>query len=126
MAQIGYPIPAESAVMCIRDKICTRLGSDDDMESNASTFTVEMRDINYVLVEATDQSLIIIDELGRGTSISCGLALGTAICEQLIQIKVKQPVNILSQRDPLTFLGGGVVCHTFRSVNILFANIPQC
>lgn len=70
--------------------IFTRLGSDDDLESNASTFTVEMREVAYILSDAAEDSLILIDELGRGTSTICGLALTTAICERLLTLRVAQ------------------------------------
>ena len=83
LAQIGAPLPAERAKVRLVSRICTRLGSDDDLESNASTFTVELREACYILSSLDADSLVLIDELGRGTSTICGLALTTAICERL-------------------------------------------
>lgn len=88
MAQIGYPIPCDYASITIRNDIFTRLGSDDDLESNCSSFLAELRDIVHVFHRADSKSLLIIDELGRGTAVSDGLAIATAISEVLIRQKV--------------------------------------
>jgi DNA mismatch repair ATPase MutS len=69
--------------MCIYDRILTRIGSDDDFQSSASTFTLEMRETAMIMETLTEKTLLIIDELGRGTSPNEGLALTTAICESL-------------------------------------------
>lgn len=74
--------------MGVYDRIFTRIGSDDDFQSNASTFTLEMRETSVILMNASEKSLVIIDELGRGTSPNEGLALSTAICESLQRSKV--------------------------------------
>jgi DNA mismatch repair protein MSH4 len=68
MAQIGCYVPAVFASIPIRDRILSRLGTSDDMENNLSTFMTEMKEGAYILSNLTDKSLIIIDELGRGTS----------------------------------------------------------
>ena len=85
MAQVGCFVPAEYASLRIIDNIFSRVGSDDDIETNASTFTMEMREMKYILDNVTDRSLVIIDELGRGTSVDEGSALCFAICEDMIQ-----------------------------------------
>ncbi|XP_054166612.1 mutS protein homolog 4-like [Oppia nitens] len=87
MAQIGSYIPAEFGCFRICDKLFSRIGNNDEIESNASTFMVEMREISHILHNCTDSSLIIIDELGRGTSVDEAIGLCWAICEQLIQTK---------------------------------------
>ncbi|XP_014778440.1 mutS protein homolog 4 [Octopus bimaculoides] len=87
MAQIGCFVPATYASFRISDQIFTRIGSDDDLETNASTFMLEMREINYIIQNASDTSLIIIDELGRGTSVKEGLGICYAICEYLLSTK---------------------------------------
>lgn len=68
MAQIGCYVPASHATIAIRDKILSRLGTADDMENNLSTFATEMKETSYILSNMTPRSLIVIDELGRGTS----------------------------------------------------------
>lgn len=85
MAQIGMNLPLATMKTRTFSSIFTRIGSDDDLNSNASTFAVEMREISYMIEEGSSDSLIIIDELGRGTSVMDGLALTTAICEYLIE-----------------------------------------
>ncbi|CAG2107456.1 unnamed protein product [Medioppia subpectinata] len=87
MAQIGSYIPAEFASFRICDKLFSRIGNNDEIETNSSTFMVEMRDVSHILHNCTQNSLIIIDELGRGTSVEEGVGFCFAICEQLLQTK---------------------------------------
>ncbi|KAK2164157.1 hypothetical protein LSH36_68g11029 [Paralvinella palmiformis] len=87
MAQIGSYVPAEIASFRICDQIFSRIGSDDDILTNSSTFMLEMREINYILQNASRNSLIIIDELGRGTSADEGVGICHSICEYLLNIK---------------------------------------
>ncbi|XP_030643259.1 mutS protein homolog 4 [Chanos chanos] len=87
MAQIGSFVPAEYASFRIADQIFTRIGVDDDFETNSSTFMVEMKEISYIIHNASDRSLIIIDELGRGTSTEEGIGICHAICEYLLKLK---------------------------------------
>lgn len=61
-------MPAKHATIPVRDRILSRIGTSDDMEHNMSTFFTEMKDIGYVLANLTDRSLVVVDELGRGTS----------------------------------------------------------
>ena len=68
MAQMGSFVPAKHVTVPVRDRIMSRLGTSDDMEHNMSTFFTEMTEIGYVLSNLTDRSLVIVDELGRGTS----------------------------------------------------------
>ncbi|KAH6921772.1 hypothetical protein HPB50_004901 [Hyalomma asiaticum] len=84
MAQLGSFVPAKYASFRIADQIFARTGHRDDIETNCSTFLMEMREINYILQNFTDSSLIIIDELGRGTSEEEGSAMCVAITEKLI------------------------------------------
>ena len=83
MAQMGSFVPAESAELPIFDQIFTRIGSSDDIASGASTFMTEMLEVNYALQNATERSLIIFDEVGRGTATFDGLALAQAIIEYI-------------------------------------------
>ncbi|XP_019848959.1 PREDICTED: mutS protein homolog 4 isoform X2 [Amphimedon queenslandica] len=87
MAQIGCFVPAEYASFRLTHQVFSRIGSDNDIETNASTFTVEMREINYILQNISDDSLVVIDELGRGTSSEEGVGLCYAICEKLLMTK---------------------------------------
>lgn len=83
MAQIGCFVPAERAVVPIVDRIFTRIGAADDLVGGQSTFMVEMMDIRTMTAKATSRSLVIIDELGRGTSTGEGMAIAQAVIEFL-------------------------------------------
>ncbi|XP_028838763.1 mutS protein homolog 4 [Denticeps clupeoides] len=87
MAQIGSFVPAEYASFRIADQIFTRIGVDDDFETNSSTFMVEMKEVAYIVQNVSDRSLIIIDELGRGTSAEEGIGICHAVCEFLLNLK---------------------------------------
>ncbi|MGG3307614.1 DNA mismatch repair protein MutS [Paenibacillus lautus] len=81
LAQMGCFVPAERAVVPLVDRIFTRIGAADDLIGGQSTFMVEMADIQVMTEKATPRSLIIIDELGRGTSTSEGMAIAQAVIE---------------------------------------------
>lgn len=83
MAQIGSFVPAESASIPIIDRIFTRIGAADDLIGGQSTFMMEMMDIQAITAHATTRSLVIIDELGRGTSTTEGMAIAQAVIEFL-------------------------------------------
>lgn len=83
LAHIGSFVPAQSAVIGPIDKLFTRIGASDDLASGRSTFMVEMTETAYILRHATAQSLVLIDEIGRGTSTFDGMALASACCAYL-------------------------------------------
>lgn len=83
MAQIGCFVPAKTCRMPVFDKIFTRIGASDDILSGQSTFMVEMNEANRALQEATENSLILFDEIGRGTSTYDGMALAQAMIEYI-------------------------------------------
>src|SRR5699024_6566576 len=85
MAQIGCFVPAKEASLPIFDQIFTRIGAADDLVSGQSTFMVEMLEANYAISNATENSLILLDEIGRGTSTYDGMALAQAIVEYIHQ-----------------------------------------
>lgn len=81
MAQIGSFVPADAADICISDRIFTRVGASDDLASGQSTFMVEMTEVANILRHATGRSLVILDEIGRGTSTFDGLSIAWAVVE---------------------------------------------
>ncbi|KAI6043995.1 muts domain V-domain-containing protein [Pisolithus marmoratus] len=83
MAQLGMLVPARSARICPIDKILTRMGAYDNMFSNSSTFKVELDECCKILRDATPRSLVILDELGRGTSTYDGMAIAAAVLHEL-------------------------------------------
>ncbi len=83
MAQMGSFVPAQSCQMPLFDKIFTRIGASDDILSGKSTFMVEMTEANAALSEATERSLILFDEIGRGTSTYDGMSLAQAMIEYI-------------------------------------------
>lgn len=83
MAQMGSFVPCESATLPIIDKIFTRIGASDDLVSGESTFMVEMKEARNAICNATENSLILFDELGRGTATYDGMSLAQAILEYI-------------------------------------------
>ena len=87
MSQIGCFVPAKSVNMSVIDKIFTRVGASDDLSQGLSTFMTEMVETSRILRGATENSLVILDELGRGTSNSDGLSIAWAVLEFILKKK---------------------------------------
>ena len=103
MAQMGCFVPCKSCTMPIFDKIFTRIGASDDLVSGESTFMVEMKEANNAISEATENSLILFDELGRGTATYDGMSLAQAILEY-IHDKIKAKTMFSTHYHELTSL----------------------
>lgn len=85
MAQVGSFIPAREASICPVDRIFTRIGASDDILTGQSTFMVEMKEVSYILQHATSRSLLILDEIGRGTSTFDGMSIARAVIEYCLK-----------------------------------------
>ena len=103
MAQIGSYVPCKSCVIPVFDKIFTRIGASDDLVSGESTFMVEMKEANIAISDATENSLILFDELGRGTATYDGMSLAQAILEY-IHDKIKAKTLFSTHYHELTSL----------------------
>jgi len=85
LAHCGSHVPAEQAVIPVRDRLCTRIGNADDQEHNISTFMHEMKETAFICRNATDRSLVCLDELGRATSNEDGVAIAWSLSEYLLK-----------------------------------------
>jgi len=96
LAQIGSFVPARSMTLGIVDRIFTRIGAGDDLASGQSTFYVEMAEASNILRRCTRRSLLLIDEVGRGTGTLDGLAIAQAICEYLLGLESQSPMVLFA------------------------------
>lgn len=105
MAHIGSFVPAQYATIALTDRIFTRIGASDDLAFGQSTFMVEMLEVSNILSNVTDNSLVILDEVGRGTSTYDGLSIAWAVVEHLSK-KTKAKVLFATHYHELTELEG--------------------
>ena len=108
MAQAGCFVPADEAQIGLCDRIYTRIGASDNLSMGQSTFFVEMSELAYILNTATPRSLIILDEIGRGTSTYDGLSIAWAVVEHLTDPKLKARTLFATHYHELTALEGSV------------------
>jgi len=104
LAQMGSFVPAKTAHIGMVDRIFTRIGASDDLARGESTFMVEMLETAHILQEATDRSLLILDEVGRGTSTFDGVSIAWAVCEYLAQGKIRPRTLFATHYHELTQL----------------------
>ncbi|MCL2294776.1 MAG: DNA mismatch repair protein MutS [Spirochaetes bacterium] len=103
MAQAGIFVPAESADIGLIDKIFCRVGSSDNLARGESTFLTEMSETSYILRNATEDSLLLMDEVGRGTSTNDGLSIARSICEYTVK-KIKAKTLFATHYHELAYL----------------------
>ncbi len=108
MAQIGSFVPARSARIGVVDKLFTRVGASDDLASGQSTFMLEMKEVAYILSNATRRSFIIYDEIGRGTSTYDGMSIARAVAEYTAGRKIGAKTMFATHYHELTSLEGKV------------------
>ncbi|EUC33202.1 hypothetical protein COCCADRAFT_36960 [Bipolaris zeicola 26-R-13] len=128
MAQIGCYVPANYASFPILHQLFARIGTDDIIENNVSTFAAEMREIAFIMRNVDQRSLIIVDELGRGTSTRDGLAIALAIAEALLSSKAlvwfathfKDLATIMSERAGVLNLHLAVDIQDEHSMTMLY------
>ncbi|NLK72823.1 MAG: DNA mismatch repair protein MutS, partial [Clostridiales bacterium] len=106
MAQIGCFVPAEEAEIGIVDRIFTRIGASDNLAQGQSTFLVEMSELAYILNTATEKSLVILDEIGRGTSTYDGLSIAWAVIEYMCSHLQRIKTLFATHYHELTHLEG--------------------
>ena len=131
MAQIGSFVPASSADLCVVDRIFTRVGASDDLGSGQSTFMVEMNEVANILRNATPDSLLILDEIGRGTSTYDGLSIAWSVIEHISNKKFLGAKTLFATHyHELTELEGKIdnvsnYCVTAATV-FRWPNLPVC
>ena len=116
MAQAGCFVPCDSACIGTVDRIYTRIGASDNLAQGQSTFFVEMSELAYILNTATDKSLIILDEIGRGTSTYDGLSIAWAVIEYLCSKKRRIRTLFATHYHELTVMEGKL--KGFRNLNV--------
>jgi DNA mismatch repair protein MSH3 len=119
MAQVGSYVPASSATLGILDAVFTRMGAFDNMMSGESTFMVELSETSDILKLATERSLVVLDELGRGTSTHDGLAIAQAVLDFLVREK-RGLVLFITHYQTLANMAGGFAGGELKNVHMRF------
>jgi len=116
MAQAGCFVPCERASIGVVDRIFTRIGASDNLAQGQSTFFVEMSELAYILNTSTEKSLIILDEIGRGTSTYDGLSIAWAVVEYLCKKEKRIRTLFATHYHELTVLEG--IMKGFKNLNV--------
>ena len=116
MAQMGSFVPASYAKISVVDQIFTRVGASDDLTAGESTFMVEMHEVSTILKRATAQSLVILDEVGRGTSTFDGISIARAVAEFISGKKIGCKTLFATHYHELTMLAGQ--CDGVRNLSV--------
>jgi len=119
LGQIGSYVPAESATLGMLDAIFTRMGAFDNMMAGESTFMVELSETSDILKQATSRSLVILDELGRGTSTHDGVAIAEAVLEHVVR-ETKCLTLFITHYQTLSSVAKGVENGELRNVHMRF------
>ena len=119
MAQIGSYVPASSATLGILDAVFTRMGAFDNMMSGESTFMVELSETSDILKLATERSLVVLDELGRGTSTHDGVAIAQAVLDFLVRDK-RALVLFITHYQTLANMARGFTAGELKNVHMRF------
>ena len=128
LAHIGSCIPAQEALVGIVDKVFARLGASDNQLEGESTFMLEMREAAFILGHATSQSLVLVDEIGRGTATSDGLAVAQAVLEWLVKIAQSRTIfathfhELTRMQDMLSGVGNVSVGCVEQGDDVLFTH----
>ena len=118
LSHMGSFVPADEANICLVDRIFTRVGASDDLSRGRSTFMVEMTEVANILNNATNKSLVILDEIGRGTSTYDGLAIAWSIVEYINE-KIKSKTLFATHYHELTELEGKIPSVTNYNIAIM-------
>jgi DNA mismatch repair protein MSH3 len=124
MAQIGSYVPATSARLGMLDAVFTRMGAFDNMLSGESTFMVELSETSDILKQATPRSLVILDELGRGTSTHDGVAIAHAVLEHVVR-EIKCLTLFITHYQTLASVSRGFPNNELRNVHMRFVEVDR-
>lgn len=124
MGQIGSYVPAESARLGMLDAVFTRMGAFDNMMAGESTFMVELSETSDILKQATPRSLIILDELGRGTSTHDGVAIAQAVLDYVVR-NIKSLTLFITHYQNLSALAKGFENGELRNVHMRFREVGE-
>jgi len=122
MAQMGSFVPADSAYVSVADKLFSRVGASDDLATGQSTFMTEMTEVANIINNATDMSLIVLDEIGRGTSTFDGISIASAVIEY-IAVRIRAKTLCATHYHELTELEDAVSSGGIKNYSVMVQEI---